>query len=139
MKEDILDIISSNKPSIIQKYLEDYVILLENRINQYTVELKTQSLSCPKTLLPSLEEQDNIDRKLKEFVRLHHLDLLRTVNYQISKLNSDIHIKNLSKQLSSFHLTVKQVPLLMIQISYIFFSLSFYVLFYMNSMKSSIN
>ena len=50
-----------------------------------------------------------IDSRLKEFVRLHHLDLLRKINYQISKLNSNIHIEKFSKQLSSFHLTAKQV------------------------------
>jgi hypothetical protein len=79
--------------------------------------------------------QEIIDQRLKEFVRLHHFDLLRTINYQISKLNSNIHIKNLSKQLSSFHLTVKQVPLLMIQISYIFFSQFPFMFSSVHSMK----
>ena len=71
----------------------------------YTTELLTQSSTCPSTLLPL----EIIDQRLKEFVRLHHLDLLRTINYQISKLNSNILIKKFSKQLSTFHLTTKQV------------------------------
>ncbi len=37
-----------------------------------------QSTVCPSTL-PSLEI---IDQKLKEFVRLHHLDLIRTIDYE---------------------------------------------------------
>ena len=72
----------------------------------------TQSSTCPAKLSSSLEI---IDQKLKEFVRLHHLDLLRTINYQINKLNSNIHIKSLSKQLLSFNLTMRQVRLLIIQ------------------------
>ena len=83
-KDDILKIIQSNEPTIIQKYLEDYLILLRNKIDQYTTELMTQSSSCPSTMLSSLEI---IDQRLKEFVRLHHLDLLRTINYQMNKLN----------------------------------------------------
>jgi hypothetical protein len=114
LKDDILKIIQSNEPSIIQKYLEDYLILLPNKIDQYTTKLMTQSSSCPSTL-SSLEI---IDKRLKEFVRLHHLDLLRTINYQICELNSNIHIKKLSKQLSSFRLTTKQV-LIMIEMFYV--------------------
>ncbi len=106
MKDDILKIIQSNEPNIIQKYLEDYLILLRTKIDQYTTELRTQSTSCPSTL-PRLEI---IDSRLKEFVRLHHLNLLRTINYQICELNINIQIEKFSKQLSSFHLTTKQVP-----------------------------
>jgi hypothetical protein len=81
------------------------VLLLQNKIDQFTTELKAQSSTCPSTLHPL----EIIDQKLKEFVRLHHLDLLRTINYQISKLNSNILIKKFSKQLSTFRLTAKQV------------------------------
>jgi len=116
LKSDILKIVPSTEPNIIQKYLEDYLILVRKQIDQYTTDLMTQSTLCPSTL-PSLEI---IDQRLKEFVRLHHLDLLRTINYQIYKLNSNIHITKLSKQLSSFHLTTKQVVVVFIEISYRF-------------------
>ncbi len=94
----------------------------------------TQSTLCPSTL-PSLEI---IDQRLKEFVRLNHFDLLRTVNYQIYKLNSNIHITKLCKQLSSFHLTKKQVVVVFIEISYrfVFFVSTFVCVF---RMKSSTN
>ena len=105
-KDDILKIIKSNEPSIIQKYLKDYLILLRTKIDQYTIELRTQITSYPSTLPHSVEI---IDSRLKEFVRLHHLDLLRTIKYQISKLNSKVNIEKFSKQLSLFHLTAKQV------------------------------
>ncbi len=105
MKDDILEIIPSNEPDIIQKYLEDYLKLLRKKIDQYTTELTTQSTVYPSTL-PHLEL---IDSKLKEFVRLHHLDLSRTISYLISKLNININIKKFAKQLSVFHLTAKQV------------------------------
>ncbi len=77
MKDDIPKITQSNEPKTIQKYLEDYLILLENKINQYTTELMLQLTSCSSTL-PRLEIAD---QRLKKFVRLHHLDLLRKINY----------------------------------------------------------
>ncbi len=104
-KDDILQIVQSNESSVIRKHLEDYLLLLQNKIDYYTSELSIQGIKCPSTLT-SLEI---IDQKLKEFVRLHHLDLLRTVNYQISKLNTMILIKTFSKQISTYHLTNKQV------------------------------
>jgi hypothetical protein len=119
LKDDILKIIPSNEPEIIQKYLEDYLVILRNNIDQYTTELMAQSSSCPVTLLPL----KIIDQKLKEFVHLHHLDLLRAINYQIGKLNSKIYIKQFSEQLASFRLTMKQVLLKIIEILYIFVSL----------------
>ena len=105
MQNDILKIIASNEPSVIQQYLEDYLILLRDKIDQYSTELIAQSALCPSTL-PRLEITDS---KLQEFVRLHHLDLSRTIHYQIGKLNTNINIKKFSKQLSLFHLMTKQV------------------------------
>ena len=39
-----------------------------------------------------------IDQRLKEFVRLHHLDLMRTIKYQMNKLKDNIYEKELSQQ-----------------------------------------
>jgi len=115
LKDDILKIVPSNEPNVIQKYLEDYLILLRDKIDQYTTELVAQSTLCTSTL-PRLEI---IDSKLQEFVRLHYLDLSRTIHYQIGKLNANINIKKFSKQLSLFHLTTKQV-LILVEILLIF-------------------
>ena len=106
----ILKIIRSNEPSIIQKYLEDYLILLQNRMNQYKIELTTQALSCPVTLITqSTMSLEIIDQKLNEFVRLHHLNLERHINYHISKLRGLIREKQLVQELSSYPLTNEQV------------------------------
>jgi hypothetical protein len=105
LKDDILKIVPSNESNVIQQYLEDYLKLLLKKIDQYTTELIAQSTLCPSTL-PRLE---TMDTKLKEFVRLHHLNLLRTIHYQIGKLNININIKKFSKQLSLFHLMTKRV------------------------------
>ncbi|CAF4970036.1 unnamed protein product, partial [Rotaria socialis] len=48
------------------------------------------------------------DQRLKEFVRLHHIDLVRTVNYQKHKLKDIIYEKRLFNQLSSYHLAEVQ-------------------------------
>ena len=95
----------SNESDNIQKSLEEYLILLKKRINQHENELMMQSSSCPTTLY-SLEK---IDQRLKDFVRLHHIDLVRTVNYQKNKLKDIIYEKRLLNQISSYHLTELQV------------------------------
>ena len=105
MKDDILKIIKSDIYNVIQKYLEEYVMLLRNKIDQYTIELRTQASSCPSTL----SALEIIDQRLKEFVRLHHIDLLRTISYQLNKLKDNIYEKELSKQLASYCLTIEQV------------------------------
>jgi hypothetical protein len=100
LKRDILKIIASNEPKIIQKYLEDYLILLQNRINQYKTELTIQSLSCPVILVTTIS-LEMIDQRLHEFVRLHHLDLTRQIKYHVSKLKDYIREKQLFHELSS--------------------------------------
>ena len=105
MQNDILKIIQSDRVSVIQKYIEDYLILLRAKINDLAIELATQSSSCPSTLPPF----EVIDTRLKEFVRLHHIDLIRTVNYRTNKLKDDIREKQLFQQLSYYYLTSEQV------------------------------
>ncbi|CAF3471593.1 unnamed protein product [Rotaria socialis] len=94
----------SNENDSIQKSLEEYLILLKSRINQHENELMMQLSSCP-TTLHSLEM---IDQRLKEFVRLRHVDLVRTVNYQKHELKDIIYEKRLFNQLSSYHLAEHQ-------------------------------
>jgi hypothetical protein len=110
-KDDILKIIQSNQYSIIQKYLEDYLIVLRNKICQYTTELTTQSTSS--SLL------ETIDQRLIEFVQLHHLDLLRTIKYQVNKFKDHVYEKRLFKQLSYYYLSTEQVRIIS-QIMYIY-------------------
>lgn len=90
---------------MIQQHLTDYVQLLQKKIDQYTSELFVHSTGYPSTL-PALE---TVDKRLKEFVRLHHLHLLRACSYQKSKLNIRTFINRFSKLLDKFHLTTKQV------------------------------
>ncbi|CAF5178217.1 unnamed protein product [Rotaria magnacalcarata] len=103
--DDIVQIMESNESDKIQKSLEEYLILLKNRSNQHENELMIQLSSCPTTLHPL----ELIDQRLKEFVRLHHIDLVRTANYQKHKLKDIIYEKRLFNQLSSYHLAEVQV------------------------------
>ncbi len=61
----------SDKYSVIQKYIEDYVILVRNKIDIYTTQLITQASFCPF----KSTDLEMMDKRLKEFVHLHHLDL----------------------------------------------------------------
>lgn len=81
--------------------------LIQDKIDQHTTELKNQSLTYPSTL-SSLEV---IDSRLKDFVHLHHIDLIRTVRYHMNQLKDDIHEKELFKQLSYYYLKADQVSI----------------------------
>lgn len=84
IKGEILRSIPSNESNILRKYFSDYMALLQKKIVQYETDLKSQLLSYPKPLL----SVQLLDERLAEFVRLHHHDLVRAVNYQIGQLNT---------------------------------------------------
>ena len=91
-------------------YLEDYLILLQNRMNQYAVEITTQSLSCPVGFFTKTGMSlEMLDKGLNDFVRLHHLHLKREVNYQISRLRGAIREKELDEESSLYPITSEQV------------------------------
>ena len=79
----------------------------------------TQVFSCPITLSPL----EIIDERLKEFVRLHHIDLVRTINYQVTKLKDNISEKQLFEQLSYYYLTMEQVLITSQILNIVYFSI----------------
>lgn len=107
-KENIHKIVQSTKYSVVQKYIEEFLMLLRDKIDEYTTELTNQSLSWPATLSPL----DIIDGRLKEFVRLHHLDLVRAIRYRIHQFKADIHEKQLGKELSYYFPNDAQVSII---------------------------
>ena len=50
-----------------------------------------------------------VESSLKDFVRLHHLDITRKINFQINQFKAQIHEKELFQQLVSYSLTEEQV------------------------------
>ncbi|CAF1462144.1 unnamed protein product [Didymodactylos carnosus] len=60
------------------------------------------------TLKTHLPINEIIDKRLKEFVCLHHIDLLRKINYQVNKLKDNIY----EKQLSYYYLTTEQFEII---------------------------
>lgn len=92
------------------------MILLRNKLDQCTDDLNMQSLSYPCTSL-SIEL---IDERLKKFVRQHHVDLWKTINYRKNKLKDIIYEKRLFDKLSSYKLTTEQVGILIKSYIYIY-------------------
>lgn len=101
----------------IESFLKEYLIQLQQNFDQCTTQLMTQALSCPKAMQLSL-----IESQLKEFVRLHHLDLTRKINFQINKFKDQIREKELFQQLSSYLLTNEQVLVFLRYVFYFKFS-----------------
>ena len=50
-----------------------------------------------------------MDARLNEFVRLHHIGLLRRTSYQVNRFKDEINEQRLLRQLSSLQLTNEQV------------------------------
>ena len=88
----------------VENFLQEYLHQLQQQLDQCTTELISQAVSCPKSIPLSLMESP-----LQEFVRLHHLDLNRRINFQINTFRDHIHEQELCQQLSSYPLTHKQV------------------------------
>ena len=103
-KDNIISMIQTTDHNRIETFLKEYLIQLQTKFDQCTMHLITQSKFCPKGIQLSL-----IESQLKEFVRLHHLDLTRKNNYEINKFQDDIREKELFQQLSSYSLTNEQV------------------------------
>lgn len=90
----------------MEKFINSHLNQLQQKFDQCTSELLAQSLSCPKTLSLSM-----VNSRLQEFVRLHHIDLTRKVNYQTNKFKDGIREKKLYKDLYFYPLTNEQVIL----------------------------
>jgi hypothetical protein len=94
LKNDILKIIESDEPKIIQKYLEDYLILLENNIIEYTTEPIIQSTSCPSTgNIRRFEEQQGLNKRHKIIQDLKRRMLsaeLEQYEQELTLFNSEI-------------------------------------------------
>ena len=52
---------------------------------------------------------ETIDLRLHEFVRLHHVDLMRLIQYQINRFRDEIEEKRLLEQLVQYSFSKEQV------------------------------
>ena len=88
----------------IDHFLKTYLIQLQEEFDQCTTHLTGQAFSYPTSLqLPLVESQ------LKEFVRLHHLDAIRKIHFQLNKFKNRFREQELLQQLSTCLLTHEQV------------------------------
>ncbi|CAF4750370.1 unnamed protein product [Rotaria socialis] len=101
--EDIVKMAKTNDYDLTETFFNKLVNQIQHTVDQCTTELLSQSLSCPKTLLLS-----HIESRLVEFVRLHHIDLIRKLNYQVNKFKDLIRETQLFETLSSYSLTNEQ-------------------------------
>lgn len=96
--------VQPNKCESAEKWSRTKLVTLQQNLDQCSNELLSQSLSCPKTF--SIQY---VDSRLEEFVRLHHLDMIRKINYRINKFKDDIREKQRHADLYSKSLTTDQV------------------------------
>ncbi|CAF1366004.1 unnamed protein product [Adineta ricciae] len=101
--DDIIDMAQIDNYEHVEKFIKGYLIQLQEKFDQCTTQLINQALSCPKSIDLLL-----IENQLKEFVRLHHLDLTRKTYFQVNKFKDHIYEKELFQQLSSYPLTTGQ-------------------------------
>lgn len=88
------------------QYVEEYLGLLNQKLAQYEVELQEH-----RNVYPSMMSIDaeTIDCRLNEFVRLHHVDLIRLIQYQVNRFRDEIEEKRLLQQLERYSFSSEQV------------------------------
>ncbi|CAF1565017.1 unnamed protein product [Didymodactylos carnosus] len=96
--------IPMNQQHLTEQYIRHYLVVLNEKINRYNMELNQQL--CPYPLISISSEM--LDVRLKEFVRLHHLDLIRLINYQVNQFKDQLQEKRLSQQLGKCNFTTAQ-------------------------------
>ena len=105
-KDDLVELAQTNDSDQIEQYLNQSLMKLQQKFDQYSLELISQATSCPSSIdLSAMED------RLKEFVRLHHLDLIRRIQYQLHHFQGHLHEQELIQQ-SLLSLTVEQVQCL---------------------------
>jgi hypothetical protein len=114
----------TSEHNVMQRYVEEYLVVLDTDIDRCSTELNTQLVSYP---LLATYPSERMDCRLQEFVRLHHIDLVNFKNYETNRFKDHVNEQRLFQQLSSFQLTIEQVLLLLLIVtfehSFIFFSL----------------
>lgn len=105
LKDEIQKIVSSNETTVIKRYVRDYLTTLQHKLDDCQTRLNQQA-STDRWTLCSIEA---LDTRLKEFVRLHHIDLLKSINYRINQVNDRIREQQIFQRLSSCNLNAEQV------------------------------
>lgn len=88
------------------QYVEEYLGLLNQKLTQYEVELQEHRNVYPSTMSIDAE---TIDLRLHDFVRLHHVDLIRLIQYQVNRFRDEIEEKRLVEQLKRYSFNSEQV------------------------------
>jgi hypothetical protein len=89
------------------QYIQDYLFVLNEKLTRYETELRQHLYAYPFISITS----ETIDVRLGEFVRPHHLDLIRLTNYKVNRFKDQLQEKRLSQQLVTCHLTLEHVRL----------------------------
>ena len=108
-QNDLIIMAKADKYFPVKLFLEDYIAQLEEKLDLLEAAIVTQALSCPQTM-----ELASIESKLTEYVRLHHVDLKRKMNFRINHFKKEVEEKEFFEYLSSSSLTVEQVILYLI-------------------------
>lgn len=94
-KNDLVELAQTNDFDQVEQFLNESLLKLQETFDQYSVQLISQATSCPSSL-----DLIVIEDRLKEFVRLHHLDLIRRIQYQLHHFQGYLQEQELSQQLS---------------------------------------
>lgn len=95
-----------NHQHLTGRYIQNYLHFLNEKLNQYNVDLQENRRSRPHSMSVNTEK---LDLRLYNYVRLHHLNLLRLSQYQLNRFKNDIQENRLLQQLEKYSFTNEQV------------------------------
>lgn len=90
---------------VVKRYLRDHIGSLQCKINYCGAQLNQQASSNQWTF-SSIEV---LDARLNEFVRLHHIDLSKSINYRVNQFNDRVREQQIFQQLAVCQLNSEQV------------------------------
>ncbi|CAF2764299.1 unnamed protein product [Rotaria sp. Silwood2] len=96
LKDDLMVLAQTKDSDQVEHFLRTQLVNRQQTFEECSIQLTSQATSCPITMKFS-----SIEDRLKEFVRLHHLDLVRRIHFQINDFKGRIIEHELFQQWSS--------------------------------------
>ena len=82
----------------VEQFLNESLTNLQRNFDRCAIELQHQATACPASI-----DLFVVEDRLKEFVRLHHLDFNRRIHYQLNHFHGQIQEEVLFQALSSMN------------------------------------
>ncbi|CAF5189613.1 unnamed protein product, partial [Rotaria magnacalcarata] len=101
--DHLYKITKTNEPQSCQKFIQDYLIHIQQQLEQCGIQLNLQASTCPEKLTMTL-----IDHHLKEYICSQQKRFTHKIHHQLKRFKDELHGKRLHRILFDNNLTSDQ-------------------------------